>query len=349
MHFVGKGRHKLILLSASVLISNVLSAFYVFPNDDKITKVKCFNWNILSPHPAVLGALRQWKGLLYLLLYYTQTLSPYFCVPNCANPVTFTLRETFGLPLKNIGGLYGRIWKQDRIELSQDNTIIWGKSLHAFVPLVSLIPQLPGAKVLGLQTKPPLTLVQQYFDGWIRKTSWGWAVPSWGKAWLVCKLGTLEKLHPVGLFPLCSTLKFGRYWIGWIKCVHWKSPSCRCYIPLMLSFSLGSSGLDVQILRSNISWFPTISLLVWKGTGGNKIGPSGVRALHLAAGRNVGGHYFWYINLGMSGGRALPLAAGINEGGHYFRYFSFFFFYSSRHRYSKPQKGLPYGFKFKFN
>ena len=24
------------------------------------------------------------------------------------------------------------------------------------------------------------------------------------------------------------------------------------------------------------------------------IGPSGVRALHLAAGINVGGHYFWY-------------------------------------------------------
>ena len=28
-----------------------------------------------------------------------------------------------------------------------------------------------------------------------------------------------------------------------------------------------------------------------------KIGPSGVRALPLAAGINVGGHYFWYINL----------------------------------------------------
>ena len=26
------------------------------------------------------------------------------------------------------------------------------------------------------------------------------------------------------------------------------------------------------------------------------IGPSGVRALPLAAGRNVGVHYFWYIN-----------------------------------------------------
>ena len=30
-------------------------------------------------------------------------------------------------------------------------------------------------------------------------------------------------------------------------------------------------------------------------------------------------------NFGPSGVRALPLAAGINEGGHYFRYFSFFF------------------------
>ena len=29
--------------------------------------------------------------------------------------------------------------------------------------------------------------------------------------------------------------------------------------------------------------------------------------------------------IGPSGVRALPLAAGINEGGHYFRYFSFFF------------------------
>ena len=45
------------------------------------------------------------------------------------------------------------------------------------------------------------------------------------------------------------------------------------------------------------------------------IGPSGVRALPLAAGRNEGGHYFRYI--GPSGVRALPLAAGINEGGHY--------------------------------
>jgi hypothetical protein len=28
------------------------------------------------------------------------------------------------------------------------------------------------------------------------------------------------------------------------------------------------------------------------------------------------------FSVGPSGGRALPLAAGINEGGHYFRYFS---------------------------
>ena len=31
------------------------------------------------------------------------------------------------------------------------------------------------------------------------------------------------------------------------------------------------------------------------------------------------------IIFGPSGVRALPLAAGINEGGHYFRYFSFLF------------------------
>ena len=43
-------------------------------------------------------------------------------------------------------------------------------------------------------------------------------------------------------------------------------------------------------------------------------------------------HYFrrWQakivttINFGPSGVRALPLAAGINEGGHYFRYFFLF-------------------------
>ena len=46
------------------------------------------------------------------------------------------------------------------------------------------------------------------------------------------------------------------------------------------------------------------------------IRPSGVRALPLAAGKNVGGHYF-----GPSGVRALPLASGTNEGGHYFAYF----------------------------
>ena len=46
------------------------------------------------------------------------------------------------------------------------------------------------------------------------------------------------------------------------------------------------------------------------------IGPSGVRALPLAAGINKGGHYFRYF--GPSGVRALPLAAGINVGGHYF-------------------------------
>ena len=51
-------------------------------------------------------------------------------------------------------------------------------------------------------------------------------------------------------------------------------------------------------------------------------GPSGVRALPLAAGINVGGHYFRYF--GPSGVRALPLAAGIHIGGHYFRYFSTF-------------------------
>jgi hypothetical protein len=42
-------------------------------------------------------------------------------------------------------------------------------------------------------------------------------------------------------------------------------------------------------------------------------------------------------NFGPSGVRALPLAAGINEGGHYFRHFDFFL---PRHHCSKPKNGL---------
>ena len=49
------------------------------------------------------------------------------------------------------------------------------------------------------------------------------------------------------------------------------------------------------------------------------VGPSGVRALPLAAGINEGGPFLGIF--GPSGVRALPLAAGINEVGHYFRYF----------------------------
>ena len=47
----------------------------------------------------------------------------------------------------------------------------------------------------------------------------------------------------------------------------------------------------------------------------SQIGPSGLRALPLSAGINVGGHYKWHF--GPSGVRALHLAAGINVGGHY--------------------------------
>ena len=56
-------------------------------------------------------------------------------------------------------------------------------------------------------------------------------------------------------------------------------------------------------------------------------GPSGVRALPLAAGINVGGHYKWHF--WSSGVRALPLAAGINVGGHYKWHFFLFFLSSS--------------------
>jgi hypothetical protein len=59
----------------------------------------------------------------------------------------------------------------------------------------------------------------------------------------------------------------------------------------------------------------------WEGdtrSGGKNVGPSGVRALPMAAGINEGGHYIRYF--GPSRVHALPFAAGINEGGHYFRY-----------------------------
>ena len=50
------------------------------------------------------------------------------------------------------------------------------------------------------------------------------------------------------------------------------------------------------------------------------------------------------IYVGPSGVRALPLAAVRNEGGHYFHYKNYklpvLFFSCSYHRYSKPQKGL---------
>ena len=71
------------------------------------------------------------------------------------------------------------------------------------------------------------------------------------------------------------------------------------------------------------------------------VGPSGVRALPLAVAAERSVHCIWYY-FGPSGVRALPLAAGINEGGHYFRYIIL----CSYRRYSKPQKGLSYCFKF---
>ena len=64
---------------------------------------------------------------------------------------------------------------------------------------------------------------------------------------------------------------------------------------------------------------PCVSVSIHRPTAthiSSFIGPSGVRALPLAAGINEAGHYF-----GPSGVCALPLAAGINEGGHYFRHF----------------------------
>jgi hypothetical protein len=71
----------------------------------------------------------------------------------------------------------------------------------------------------------------------------------------------------------------------------------------------------MRISHPQKSWgtprIPALTLCyIWADKGGY-FGPSGVRALPLAAGITVGGHYF-----GPSGVRVLPLAAGINEGGH---------------------------------
>ena len=47
----------------------------------------------------------------------------------------------------------------------------------------------------------------------------------------------------------------------------------------------------------------------------NLIGPSGVRALPLAAGRNVGGHYKWHFFLFLSSsGSLLILPEGVVVG-----------------------------------
>ena len=75
----------------------------------------------------------------------------------------------------------------------------------------------------------------------------------------------------------------------------------------------------------------------------HEIGPSGVRALPLAAGINKGGHYFRYF--GPSGVRALPLAAGINEGGHYFRYFFLFLLFFLLPPIFKTTEGVVVGLK----
>jgi hypothetical protein len=92
---------------------------------------------------------------------------------------------------------------------------------------------------------------------------------------------------------------------------------------------------ETKVATIGPSGVRALPLAAGRNEGGHYFGQSGVRALPLAAGINEGGHYF-----GPSGVRALPLAAGINEGGHYFRYFSFSCCCCSYHRYSKPQKGL---------
>ena len=78
--------------------------------------------------------------------------------------------------------------------------------------------------------------------------------------------------------------------------------------------------LDIVFIKEFFkSLFPHYLQQFFNNSHNHTIGPSGVRALPLAAGINEGGHYF-----GPSGVRPLPLAAGINVGGHYKWHFFLF-------------------------
>jgi hypothetical protein len=93
-------------------------------------------------------------------------------------------------------------------------------------------------------------------------------------------------------------------------------------------YTIGPSGVRALPLAAGIN------------EGGHYFGPSVVRALPLAAGINEGGHYF-----GPSVVRALPLAAGINEGGHYFAYIILFFLFLVLPLLFKTIEGVVVGFQ----
>ena len=58
-----------------------------------------------------------------------------------------------------------------------------------------------------------------------------------------------------------------------------------------------------------------ITMLLFRSFMSDKnFGPSGVRALPLAAGINVGGHYKWHF-----GPSEVRATSGQHLGGHYFR------------------------------
>ena len=111
--------------------------------------------------------------------------------------------------------------------------------------------------------------------------------------------------------------------------ISWHSKHCRCgtrvlFLQGCTHYRVGCPTLHIlhPLSCDQICYYKCCSFARYTGNFHTVqtadvllIGPSGVRALPFAAGRNEGGHYF-----GPSGVRALPLAAGTNEGGHYFRY-----------------------------
>ena len=83
-------------------------------------------------------------------------------------------------------------------------------------------------------------------------------------------------------------------------------------------FTLGGCFLIASVYRKLFSHFQDIYITVLAMCHTNmisvSIGPSGVRALPLAAGINVGGHYKWHFFLLFSPGSLLILPEGVVVG-----------------------------------